>query len=118
MTYGLDDVPGTRLSLCSDHRRAFSYSPKRFPEITSAADKRNFELVFVHVMFLIGRRQHLALVDEVDAERFQDLGFSKVSNAYLGHNRDGDCRHDFADFSWRGHAGNSALGADVGGDSF
>ena len=43
---------------------------------------------------LVGGRQHLALVDVVDAERLEDLRLDEMADAALGHHRDRDRLHD------------------------
>jgi hypothetical protein len=39
-------------------------------------------------MSLVGRRQHLGLVDVVDLERLEHLRLDEVADARLGHDRD------------------------------
>ena len=63
---------------------------------------------------LVGRRQHLGLVDVVDAERLEDLRLDEVADAGLGHDRDGHRVHDPVDHRRVAHAGDAAGGADVG----
>src|SRR5688572_7178137 len=58
-------------------------------------------------------RQDLALVDVVDAERFQHLGFGEVSDAALCHDRNGHSAHDLDDLLGIAHARDAARGADV-----
>src|SRR5947207_251657 len=93
----LDDVPCARLALAADHRRALVDPAQCFTELARAAHEGNFEGVLVDVKLQIGRRQHLALVDVVDADRFQDLRFYEVADARLGHDRDRDRVHDRVD---------------------
>ena len=66
---------------------------------------------------IVRGRQHLALVDVVDPQLLQDLAFDKVPDARFGHDGDGDGLHDLLDELRVGHAGDAALGADVGGDA-
>ena len=44
----------------------------------------------VDVVGVVGRGEHLGLVDVVDAERLQHLGLDEVADPGLGHDRDGD----------------------------
>src|SRR5207248_4580444 len=67
----------------ADHRRALADPAQRFAQVAAAAHERHLERVLVHVMFLVRRRQHLALVDEVDAERLEHLRFRGVADAAL-----------------------------------
>ena len=74
--------------------------------------------MLVDVMRLIGRGENFGFIDVVDAKLFQNLRFDKMADAAFGHNRDGHGFHDFADHFRRGHAGDAALGADLGGNAF
>jgi len=65
----------------------------------------------------VGRSQHFALVDKIDAEGFEHLGFSEMTDAALGHHRDRDRLLDGADHSRIGHARHAAVSADIGGDA-
>ena len=64
---------------------------------------------------LVGRRQHLGLVDVVDAERLEDLRLDEVADPGLRHHRDADRVHDPLDHARVAHPGDAARGADVGG---
>jgi hypothetical protein len=66
-------------------------------------------------MLLVGRGEHLGLVDVVDLERFQHPCLEEVADAGLGHHGDADRRLDLLDLGRIGHAGDAALLADVGG---
>ena len=88
VAHGLDDVAGAGLALGADHRRALGDPPQRLAEVGGAAHERDVEGELVDVVGLVGRREHLALVDEVDAEGLQDLGLDEVTDAGLGHHRD------------------------------
>ena len=59
-------------------------------------------------------REHLGLVDVVDAERLEDLRLDEVADAGLGHDRDGDRGLDALDHLRVAHAGDAAVAADVG----
>lgn len=48
---------------------------ERTHEVTAAVDEGHGELVLVHVVHVVSRREHLRLVNVVDANRFQDLRF-------------------------------------------
>jgi hypothetical protein len=71
--------------------------------------------VFVDVVGFVGGGEDFGFVDVVDAEFLENLGFGKVSDAALGHDRDGDGGHDLADDFGRGHARYAAFGADLRG---
>ena len=73
--------------------------------------------MLVDVVLLVRGGQHLALVDEVDLERFQDLGLGDVSDPALGHHRDRDRFLDALDHRRIAHARDPAVAADVGGNA-
>ena len=60
-------------------------------------------------------RQHLGLVDVVDADRLQHLGLGEVADPALGHHRDRHGADDAVDHVRVAHPGDAALRADVGG---
>jgi hypothetical protein len=70
--------------------------------------------MLVDVVVLVGRGEHLALIDIVHADGLQDLRLDEVADAALGHDRDADGGHDRADQARVGHARHPALNADVG----
>ncbi|CAB4940446.1 unannotated protein [freshwater metagenome] len=65
-------------------------------------------------MSLVGRGQHLGLVDVVDAERLKDLRFSEVTDAGLRHDRDRRDRLDALDHLGIAHTSHAAVATDVG----
>src|SRR5207302_3611609 len=65
----------------------------------------------------LGRRQHLGLVDVVDAQRLQDLRLHEMADPGLGHDRDGDRGLDLLDQAGIAHPGDPAILSDVGGDA-
>ena len=68
-------------------------------------------------MLLVGRRQHLALVDVVDLDRLEDLCLDEVPDAALGHHRNRHGLLDLADLVRIRHPGDAALRADISGDA-
>ena len=87
-------VPG--FALGADHGCAFGDAAKSFAEVAGAADEGCREGVLVDVVGLVGRGEDFGLVDEVDAELLEDLGFGEVADAGLGHDGDGDGGDDLA----------------------
>ena len=69
-------------------------------------------------MGLVGGGEDLGFVDVVDPEGFEDLGFDEVADAGFRHDRDGYSGHDFFDEGRIAHAGDAAVGADIGRDAF
>ena len=117
VTHRFDDVAGARFALGADHGSAFRNAPQRFAEITRAADERHFEIAFGDVVLFVGGRQHFAFVDVIHAERFENARFHEMADAGLGHDGDGNGRHDLADLADGRHAGDAAFLADVGGNA-
>ena len=109
----LHHVTGAGFAFGADHGRAFGDAPQGLAQVAAAADEGHAEELLVDVVFFIGRCQYFAFVDEVHLQRFQHLRFGKVADAHLGHHRDGDRLHDFADDFGRGHAGHAAFFANV-----
>ncbi|GAB2479861.1 hypothetical protein GCM10027030_12460 [Luteococcus sediminum] len=66
---------------------------------------------------VVGRREHLRLVDEVDAQLLQHLGLDEVPDPGLGHHRDRDLLDDAVDKVGIAHPRHPSLCPDVGGDS-
>ncbi|CAM0904951.1 unnamed protein product [Alopecurus aequalis] len=114
---GLDDVACASLALGADHGGALADAAEGLTEVAAAADEGDAEVVLVDVVGVVGEREDLALVDVVDADGLEDLGLDEVADAGLSHDGDGDGALDLADHAWVGHAGDAALGADVGGDA-
>lgn len=69
------------------------------------------------VVDIVGRGENLRLVDKVNANGIEDLAFDKVADTGLGHDGDGDGGLDSFDHSWVGHARDTALYTNVGGDT-
>ena len=111
----LDDVAGAGLALRADHRRALADPPQRLAEVRRAAHERHLEGPLVDVVGLVGRRQHLGLVDVVDLERLEHLRLDEVADPRLGHHRDADGLLDAGDHLRVGHPRDAAVAADVGG---
>ena len=97
--------------------RALADAAQRLAEVRRAAHERHREGPLVDVVLLVGRRQHLGLVDVVDAERLEDLRLGEVSDAGLGHDRDGDRLLDPFDHLGVAHPRDAAVAADVGGNT-
>ena len=111
---GLDHVARPGLALGPHHRGALVDPPQGLAEVSAAAHERDLEGVLVDVVALVGRGQDLGLVDVVDAERLEHLGFDEMADARLGHDRDADRIHDPLDHRGVAHARDAARLADVG----
>src|SRR5690606_2147386 len=114
---GVGDVPRARLALGADHGRALGDPAQRLTEVGRAAHEGHGELPLVDVVLVVGGAEDLGLVDVVDAEALEDLRLDEVPDAGLGHHGDGDGLDDAVDEVGVAHAGDSALGPDVGGDA-
>ena len=118
VAHRFDDVARAGLALGADHGRAFGDAAQSFAEIARAADERHFEIALVDVVLFIGGRQHFALVDVIDFQRFQNARLHEVADARLGHHRNADLLHDLADLADGRHACHAAFLADIGGHAF
>ena len=74
----LDDVAGAGLALGADHAGALADAAQRLAEVGGPAHERHGEGPLVDVMGLVGRGEHLGLVDVVDPEGFEDLRLDEV----------------------------------------
>ena len=117
MAHRFDDVSRAGLALGANHRRPFADPAQGLSQVAAAAHERDLEQVLVDVVSLVRGREHLALVDEVDAQGLEDLRLDEVPNPRFGHHRDRDRLHDLLDLERVGHAGDAALGANVGRDA-
>jgi hypothetical protein len=117
MAHCFDDVASSGLTFGSDHGSALVYPAECLADIGSATHKGGLEGVFVDVKVGVGRGKDLGFVDEVDAERLQNLSFSQVSDAYLGHYGDAHRFLDILNHLRVAHARDPAFAADVSGHS-
>ncbi len=117
MSHGFDHVAGAGLSLGADQTRALADASERLTQVRRAAHERHGEGPLVDVVLLVGRRENFGLVDVVDVERLEDLGLGEVSDAGLGHDRDGHRGLDPLDHLGIAHPRDAAVSADVGGNA-
>ena len=73
--------------------------------------------MLVNVVRVVCRAEDLRLVDEVDTERLQHLCLDKVTDASFSHHRNRHGVLDPRDQVRIAHAGHSALGANVRGNT-
>src|SRR5437660_343944 len=69
---------------------------------------------FLDMKVLVGWRQHFRLVDTVHANRLQDLGLNKVTNAAFCHHRDRYGLFDLDNELRVAHTRDSTVGANIG----
>ena len=93
-------------------------APQRLAELARAADEGHLEVVLVHVVLLVGRGEHLALVDVIDAEGLEDLRLDEMPDTALRHHRDRDSVHDPLNDLGITHPRDAARRADVRGNAF
>src|SRR5579859_3442978 len=109
----LDDVAGPGLALGPDHGGALADPAQRLAQVGGAAHERHGELVLVDVVGLVGRGEHLGLVDVVDPDRLQYLCLGDMADPALGHHRDRHRGDDPVDHVRVAHPRHAALRADV-----
>lgn len=76
----LNNVARAGLTLGADHGSTLGNAAQGLTEVTATADERNFEIVLLDVVFVIGRSQHFGFVDVVNAEGLEDL---QSTSAYV-----------------------------------
>ena len=114
MAHGLDDVAGARFPLGPDQGRPFGDTPQSLAQVGGATHEGHRERPLVDVVGLVGRREHLALVDVVHAQSLEDLGLGEVADAGFGHHGNGDRGLDALDHGRIAHARHTAVPTDVG----
>src|SRR5918995_1781056 len=114
VAHGLDHVTGAGFALGTDHGGTLADAPQGFPEVRRPTNKWHLEDGLVYVVLLVGRRKDLGLVDIVDFEGLQDLGFDEVTDTGLRHHGDGDRVLDLHDLLGVAHPRDAAVGPDVG----
>ena len=112
---GLRNVAGTRLTLRADHGSALVDAAQGLAQVGRTADKRDLEGVLVDVVDVVGWAENFRFVHEVHAKRLQDLCFDLMADAGFGHDGNVNGLDDRVDEVRVGHAGNTALRADIGG---
>lgn len=90
----LDDVTRASLALSADEGGALGDTAQGLAQVACTADERHLERVLVDVVLLVGGREHLGLVDVVDADRLQDL---RPLSAYRANGWAHDC---FEKLTW------------------
>ena len=111
---GFDDVAGAGFPLRADHAGTLADATEGLAEIGGATDERDGERELVDVVGLVGRGQHLGLVDVVDPQGLQDLGLDEVTDPGLGHDGDRADGLDALDHLGVAHPGDAAVSTDVG----
>ena len=117
MPHRLDDVAAARLALGADQGRALTDAAQRLAQVARTTDERRAKLVLRDVVLLVSRGQHLALVDEVDADGLEHPGLQEVPDAHLRHHRNRHRLLNALDHLDRAHARHTAFLADVRGDA-
>jgi hypothetical protein len=73
MSNSLDDIPGTCLTLCTDHGSSLADTTESLAQILAAADKWNAEAVLLDVVSMVGWGEDLGFVNVINANGFEDL---------------------------------------------
>src|SRR3989338_1364310 len=109
----LDDISAPCFALGPYHRGAFIEPAHRLTQVARAANEAHGERGLVHVEFLIGGREDLALIDVIHLERLKYLRFGKMSDAALGHHGDGYRLLYFPYHCGVRHSRDAAVSADI-----
>jgi len=68
VAHSLDDVARACLALRAQHGGALGDAAQRLAQVAAAAHERHLEVVLIDVMRYVGRSQHFAFVDKINAE--------------------------------------------------
>ncbi len=109
MADSFDDVACTSFAFGTDHGRTLTDPTQSLSETGRTTDERHFEITFVYMDPVIGGSEYFGLVDIVDRECFEDLGFDEVSDPYLCHDRHADSLLDLLNQFWVAHTGDTAI---------
>mmetsp|Transcript_27639 Transcript_27639/g.43875 ORF Transcript_27639/g.43875 Transcript_27639/m.43875 type:complete len:365 (-) Transcript_27639:21-1115(-) len=109
MTDGLNDISGSSLTLSADHGSTFLDAAKSLSKVARPANKGSCELVFVNVMILVRWGKNLALINEVNVNRLQNLRLDKVPNTHLRHHRNLHSLLDFYDHLRAAHSRHASM---------
>ena len=115
MLGGFRNIARAGLTLRTDHCGTLVDAAQRFTQVGGTADKRNVESVLVDVVDVVGGAEDFGFVHEVHAERLQHLRFDLMADAGLGHDGNVNGFDDRVDEVRVGHAGYTALRADISG---
>mmetsp|Transcript_27271 Transcript_27271/g.37610 ORF Transcript_27271/g.37610 Transcript_27271/m.37610 type:complete len:271 (+) Transcript_27271:255-1067(+) len=116
MAHSLHHIASSCLTLGADHGRALCNPSKGLTQVSATAQHGHVKVVLVDVMNLVCRGQDLALINVVNTNRLQNLGFYKVTNAGLGHDWNGDSCFDGLNHFRVRHTSYTSIFANVSGD--
>jgi hypothetical protein len=89
-------------------------APQRLAEIPATADEGRFKTPFIDLKFVVGGREHLALVDAIHLHRLEHLRLDKMADAHFCHHRNTDRPLDAGDHVGIAGPRDAAMFADVG----
>ena len=89
MAHSLNNIARTRFALGANHRSTLGYAAQGLAQVLGTADKRYVKLCLVDMVNVIGRTEHLTLVDIVNLYGLQYLCLGNVADAAL-------CHHGYA----------------------
>lgn len=116
MSNNFDDVTGTRFTFDMNHHNIFFDLKNRLYEITTIANERDAEVMFINVIVFIDQGQDYSFINVINFSCFEDLDFNQVTNTGFGHIRDIDGLYDFSYELKVTHTGNTVLGTNFGED--
>ncbi|WZY79888.1 hypothetical protein YC2023_026272 [Brassica napus] len=73
--------------------------------------------MLVDVVVFVGEGQHLALVDVIDSDRFEDLRLHEMTDPGLGHHRNRNGLLDVLNHLGIAHPSDASLSANIGGNA-
>ena len=88
VTHGLHHVTSAWLTLRANHCGTFGDASQGLAQILRTAYEGHVEFRLVDVVDVVGRTEHLALVDVVNLDSLQDLCLGDMTDAALRHHGD------------------------------
>ena len=114
MADSLNDITRASFTLGTNHGCPFADAAQCLAEVTRSTHERDGEEVFIDMEMFVGRCQYLRLVDAIHAYRLEDFSFDKMSDAALGHDRNGDRLFDLDNKLGVAHTSNATMSANIG----
>ena len=115
MVHSSNNIPGSGLTLGSNHSSPFDDAANRFAQIRATTNEWNRKIVFRNVIKRVSGCEDFRFINHVNAQCFENSSFFIVSNTSLGHDRDTGGFDDSLNEIRVTHASNTSICTDVCG---